>query len=145
MEINITTFFEIGENPTAPFDPTPEEWAKLHADPKYGPRYPDLSAAVAKWRRVSLGRDLTPDETRAYGQAVRKAFRALNTIRPYGDLDLRCTAWEPNPKVKWLAKAADEAIEKRIGAEAFRAWKARLKQEADACLVRRRPTRATLP
>jgi hypothetical protein len=53
--------------------PEPEKW---------GPCYPKTaSAAVEKWRKVSLGRDLTTDETRAYGQAVGAWIRGLNAVK----------------------------------------------------------------
>lgn len=46
---------------------------------KWGPTYPKTaSAAVEKFRALSRGRELSPDETRAYGAAVDAWIRALN-------------------------------------------------------------------
>ena len=96
------------------FDPTPEEWCKLHADPRRGPVYPALPG-VEKWRRLNWGRDLTPYETREYGRAVLAAIHALNHAGLQRvKVDLRCTAWKPNPAVAKLAKLADEAVARRI-------------------------------
>ena len=45
----------------------------------WGPTYPKTaSAAVEKWRQVARGRELSSEEARAYGQAVRAWIRALN-------------------------------------------------------------------
>jgi len=49
----------------------------------FGPEYPQLSAAVAKFRAMARRRGglkrLTHAERRAYGAAVHKAFVSLNT------------------------------------------------------------------
>jgi hypothetical protein len=42
---------------------------------EFGPKYPNLDAAVAKHRRLN---DDTPEGRKAYGQAVLKAINALN-------------------------------------------------------------------
>lgn len=78
---------------TRPFDPTPEQWRKLHADQRCGPRYPALPS-VEKWRRLNRGRDLTPEETREYGRAVLAAIHALNHAGlQRSAVSLRCTVW----------------------------------------------------
>jgi len=77
-----------------PFDPTPEQWRELHNNPECGPRYPRLEV-VEKWRRLNRGRDLTREETRAYGAAVLKAIHAVNhsgLMRTA--VDTRCTVWD---------------------------------------------------
>jgi hypothetical protein len=45
-----------------------------NAPEPFGPKYPDLGAAVAKHRRLN---DDTPEGRKAYGQAVHAAIRAL--------------------------------------------------------------------
>ena len=83
---------------------------------RYGPRYPELPS-VEKWRRLNRGRDLTPEETRAYGRAVLAAIHSLNHAGLWRvAVDLRCTVWKPNPAVAKLAKLADEACERRVAA-----------------------------
>jgi hypothetical protein len=53
--------------------PEPSSW---------GPCYPKTaSAAVEKWRMTARGRELSPDEKRAYGQAVGEWIRGLNSIK----------------------------------------------------------------
>lgn len=60
--------------------------------PGHGPCYPEL-ASVEKWRRLERTRELTPDETRAYGAAVGAAFRKLNkTAKPYAPISMKSTA-----------------------------------------------------
>jgi hypothetical protein len=114
------------------FNPTPEQWRKLHADPRCGPVYPGLSATVEKWRRLNWKRDLTADETREYGRAVLKAIHALNKPPGRVEVDTRCTGWKPDPAVKRLAALADAAIEKRIGSKAFKAWRESLLRIANS-------------
>lgn len=65
------------ETQARPFDfadlngkPEPESW---------GPCYPKTaSASVEKWHAIARGRELTADESAAYGQAVHAWIRALN-------------------------------------------------------------------
>jgi hypothetical protein len=61
--------------------PEPKSW---------GPVYPNL-AGVEKWRRLNRKRDLTDEETRAYGAAVGAAIRALNRPPRSGPISLKCT------------------------------------------------------
>jgi hypothetical protein len=44
--------------------------------PEFGPEYPELGPAVAKWRRLAGKRDLTPAEKRAYGDAFEASIKA---------------------------------------------------------------------
>ena len=49
-------------------------------DPAYGPVYPALGQTVQRWRTIANERELTEEETRAYGRAVGDAFRSRNTL-----------------------------------------------------------------
>jgi hypothetical protein len=64
-------------------DAKPFRFEDLNGKPdpeKWGPAYPKTaSAAVTKWRSVAAGRELTSDETRAYGQAVHAWINGFKT------------------------------------------------------------------
>jgi hypothetical protein len=62
-------------------EPEPKSW---------GPVYPNL-AGLEKWRRLNRKRDLTAEETRAYGQSVGAAIRALNAPKGSKPISLKCT------------------------------------------------------
>jgi hypothetical protein len=74
----------------------PFDFADLQGKPEpesWGPVYPKTaSAAVEKWRKVSLGRELTAQETAAYGDAVGQWIRALNQPAGHKPLSLKTTA-----------------------------------------------------
>jgi hypothetical protein len=63
----------------------PFRFEDLNGEPepgKWGPVYPKTaSAAVEKWRMVARGRELTADESAAYGAAVHAWINALNNPR----------------------------------------------------------------
>jgi len=86
----------------------PKEWGKP---------YPQLGAAVEKYRKLARGRALTADETRAHGQAVGVAM--LQRRELCGDarleIDLRSTCVNKSGRTqaaneaayeRWLAKLA---------------------------------------
>ena len=56
----------------------------------WGPVYPNL-AGLEKWRKLERKRELTDEETRAYGRAVGEAIRRLNRPAKSGPINLRCT------------------------------------------------------
>jgi hypothetical protein len=55
---------------------------------KWGPVYPALPS-LDKWRKLAGKRELTADETRAYGAAVHAAIGALNAVSPRQGLNPR--------------------------------------------------------
>ena len=61
--------------------PEPKSW---------GPIYPNL-AGVEKWRKLERKRELTAEETRAYGAAVGEAIRRLNRPPRSAPISLKCT------------------------------------------------------
>jgi hypothetical protein len=74
--------------------PEPSSW---------GPCYPKTaSAAVEKWRMTARGRELSPEEKRAYGQAVGEWIRGLNSIKPAPRIALKYTM----PDYAAMARAA---------------------------------------
>lgn len=99
----------------------PFRFEDLHGKPEpasWGPAYPKTaSAAVEKWRRVSLGRDLSPDEMREYGASVGAWIRGLNAVKGHARISLACTAFNP-AKHRAALRAAFQA---QAGADR-RAW-----------------------
>lgn len=71
----------------------PFDFADLQGKPEpasWGPCYPKTaSATVEKWRMTARGRELSPDEKRAYGQAVGEWIRGLNSIKPAPKISLK--------------------------------------------------------
>jgi hypothetical protein len=67
---------------SAAYQARPFRFEDLNGKPEpahWGPVYPKTaSASVEKWRKIALGRELTADETRAYGQAVGAWIRSRN-------------------------------------------------------------------
>lgn len=63
-------------------DARPFRFEDLEGKPEpaqWGPAYPKTaSASVEKWRAIARGRELTADESAAYGQAVHAWIRTLN-------------------------------------------------------------------
>lgn len=63
-------------------DARPFRFEDLDGKPEpahWGPAYPKTaSQAVEKWRAIARGRELTADESAAYGQAVHAWIRTLN-------------------------------------------------------------------
>lgn len=56
----------------------------------WGPCYPKTaSAPVEKWRMTARGRELSPDEKRAYGAAVGDWIRGLNSVKPAPRVSLK--------------------------------------------------------
>ena len=87
----VTTFYP--EKPKACAEARPFRFEDLQGKPEpasWGPTYPKTaSAAVEKWRMTARGRELSPDEKRAYGAAVGEWIRGLNSIKPAPRVSLK--------------------------------------------------------
>jgi hypothetical protein len=76
-------------------DAKPFRFEDLNGKPEpasWGPVYPKTaSASVEKWRKLERKRELTADETRAYGASVGEWIRKLNRPPRSGPISLKCT------------------------------------------------------
>ena len=82
----------------------------------WGPCYPKTaSQAVEKWRMAARGRELSPDESAAYGAAVGDWIRTLNAIKPAPRVSLKYVMPDHAAKCRAAMHAA-AAADKRAWA-----------------------------
>jgi hypothetical protein len=125
----VTTFYP--EKPKACAEARPFRFEDLQGKPEpasWGPCYPKTaSAAVEKWRMTARGRELSPDEKRAYGAAVGEWIRGLNSIKPAPRVSLKYVMpdYAAKCRAEFRAKAEAEkrawAMSKEIGVAYARA------------------------